>query len=80
MISFYQKDTTVFARIDGPLDYQFSFTWRENANHAAYLLMRYLRNALYRRVENMRREEYNRGWHDAKSKKVRKATWFSGKF
>lgn len=43
----------------------------------AILLKERLEADMERKIESIRRESYEQGWKDAKSKKVAKKTWFN---
>lgn len=49
-------------------------------NWYAELLCQRINERVGQMVETIRSEEYNRGWHDAKSKKIPKQTWFGTVF
>lgn len=55
--------------------YEFEFEMQTPAR--AELLVRYVHNRLETEIEKTRREAYEQGWKDAKSRKP-KVTWFPG--
>lgn len=63
-----------------PVSKTYFFYWDCERDDFAELLTKHLKDHLYNEIQRIRREEYNLGWKDAKSKKVAKRTWFKGWF
>ena len=66
----------VKTRIEG----EWIFTTQFNCKSDAYaiLLAQRMSDDMQNKLESIRREYYNLGWKEAKSKKSPKRTWFSG--
>lgn len=62
---------------DGTITTALPFTWQLSQPYLADLLVRYIRDRIKTAVSDARRESYEQGWKDARSKK-QKADWFSG--
>lgn len=81
MIRFTQHGTTVktIIEIDKESSKEIYFYWECGANNQLYsqLLSELLQKRLSDRIESIRKEEYERGWREAKSKKKPKSQWFS---
>jgi hypothetical protein len=79
MIQFTRQGTTVRIEVTGkwPLSKSYYFYWECKDDDFASLLTENLRDKMHDEIRRIRQEEYNKGWKDAKSKKVVKETWFS---
>jgi hypothetical protein len=58
--------------------YNVPFSYTMDSEFSATLLSNATRETFYQIIQNVRREAYNDGWKDAKSKKNPKRTEFSG--
>ena len=58
--------------------YNVPFSYKMDSEFAATLLNNAARETFYQMIQNVRREAYNEGWKDAKSKRSPKRTSFSG--
>lgn len=80
MFTFKRVDTLVQLEVDSNVPVQknqFLFNWQTNDPCYAELLKDQFSKEMERRLEKIRRESYELGWKEAKSKKCAKRTWFS---
>lgn len=78
MITIFKRDKQVIVQIEnGPLFSNYQFDFNCGDPHYAALLTTHFNDRLASRIEAIRKEEYDKGWRDAKSKKVPKKNWFS---
>jgi len=78
MIDFRIDGTKVKIFIEvGVFDKMVVFTHECSHDYFAHLMRDSYINHMNRKLEKIRREAYNQGWKDAKSKKVAKNTFFS---
>jgi hypothetical protein len=76
MITIKRDESTVIVDVEnGPLGSTYSFTFACNNKWYAELLRLHFTERLGSRIEEVRREEYERGWNDHKKRKP-KANWF----
>ena len=76
MLSFTRKTSQVILNVPGPLGLWFPLTFEAGTEWAAELLLDFINHGIEKRIENVRRLEYEAGWKDAKAKKRPKRTWF----
>jgi len=84
MLEIRRDNTAVIIRVEtdlphdcaGTITGNITFKFDMSAPSWAELLTRYLRDRLAYEVRKIRREAYEQGWKDAKSKN-RKQDWFS---
>lgn len=77
MISIISDDTKVIVLLEnGPLDSTYHFLFDCGDKYYASLLRQHLYNRLSTRIEEIRKEEYERGYKDGRSKRAKKS-WFS---
>ncbi len=62
----------------GVQGYNVPFSYTMDSEFSATLLSNAARETFYTMIQQVRREAYNDGWKDAKSKKLPKRTEFSG--
>ena len=82
MISFERSENKVLVNVQHGIffnDQYFQLDINQGHPYQAELLYRQLNKTLREKLESIRREEYEKGWKDAKAKRA-KQTWFSGKF
>lgn len=58
----------------------YSAAWDAQEKFYAGFLVSAMQQQMMSEMERMRREAYEKGWKDAKSKKHPKESWFSSKF
>jgi hypothetical protein len=77
MITITRKDKICKVSLeDGPLDYTFYFNYECSDDVHAELLRVYFNKKITDRIEDVRKQEYERGYKDGRAK-VAKASWFS---
>lgn len=77
MIKFSREGTRVKIDVSASvMGYHFTFYHELKEDYLAELMRQDYQNHLEKRIEEIRRDEYNQGWRDAKSKKIAKRTWF----
>ena len=78
MITFWRDGTKLKVEIDPKMpDKKVMYLYWDCSNEwYAELLMRQLDKELEDLIQRIRKAEYNSGWKDAKSKKVKKRDWF----
>lgn len=62
---------------NGPAKASILFRWTTGMPYTADLLQRYISNLIWNTITATRKDYYNRGYMDAKSKR-RKMDWFPG--
>jgi hypothetical protein len=79
MIEIQKVNTSVRLEVSGkwPLSKTYYFYWECNNEDFANLLTENIRSHMQNELQRIRREAYDHGWKDAKSKKGSKETWFS---
>jgi hypothetical protein len=80
MIEITRRGSTLVVKVTAayPLtNTVFETTWEAGAEWSASLLQNHLRTLMDTRIREIRQEEYERGWKDARSHKVKKNDWFS---
>lgn len=75
-ISREQKDVTV--NIAMSIGWNITLRYQRSSEMDAILLSNQLQADLQKKIETIRREAYELGWKQAKSKKDRKKDWFNG--
>lgn len=75
-ISRQQKDVTV--NISLSIGWNIDLTYPRSCDMDAILLSNQIQADLKKKIETIRREAYELGWKQAKSKKVSKKDWFNG--
>jgi len=76
MITFERSDTELKVIVETNLGSSYWLYWKCSDKQYAMLLREHIEQKLSRKLEQIRRESYEQGWKDAKSKKVAKKTWF----
>lgn len=75
-ISRQQKDVTV--NISLSIGWNIDLTYPRSCDMDAILLSNQIQADLQKKIETIRREAYELGWKQAKSKKDKKKDWFNG--
>jgi len=70
-------ETDLAFSCDGKSTTTLPFTWSTSHPYIADLVTLYVRTQIEKAISDTRREYYEKGWKDAKSKK-QKDDWFSG--
>lgn len=78
MITINKDGNNVVMKAGTNLGWYVNFTNNRGNELDAILRQNHLASELNKRIETIRREAYNKGWKDAKSKKVQKKDWFNG--
>jgi hypothetical protein len=77
MISIIRDDKTVKILLEhGPIESTYHFNFDCGDKHYASLLKNHFDKALRARIENIRQEEYEKGYKDGRAKRAKKS-WFS---
>lgn len=80
MIEFKREGTKVVITVEsGVMNYEFSFNHECNHDHFAVLMRDAYNKHMNEELRKVREQAYNKGWKDAKAK-VKKETWFSGRW
>lgn len=78
MIKISRKKENVTVDISLSIGWDIELTYLRSSEMDAILLSNQIEKDLQNRIETIRREAYQLGWKQAKSKKVRKKDWFNG--
>lgn len=75
-VSREQKDVTVNLSLS--IGWNITLRYERSGEMDAILLSNQIQSDLQKKIETIRREAYELGWKQAKSKKVSKKDWFNG--
>jgi len=78
MIQISNYKATVNIRLIMSIGWHIEIPYQRNTEMDAILLRNQLQSDLSNKIEKIRRDAYNAGWKEAKSKKTRKRDWFNG--
>jgi len=78
MIQITSDKATVTLNLKMSIGWSVDFDYLRNGTMDAILLRNQMQNDLHKHIEKIRRDAYELGWKDAKSKKTRKRDWFNG--
>lgn len=78
MFTIKQEGNCVKIEVLSSIRWSITFRHSRNEELDAILLRNQLQTDLSNKIEQIRREAYELGWKDAKSKKIAKRTWFNG--
>ena len=78
MIQITSDKATVTLNLKMSIGWIVDFDYLRNSTMDAILLRNQMQNDLHKHIEKMRRDAYELGWKEAKSKKTRKRDWFNG--
>lgn len=78
MITVSNKEETVIINVSMTIGWNINFKAQRSGEMDAILLRNQIQKDLSDKIEKIRRDAYNLGWKEAKSKKVAKRTWFNG--
>ena len=76
MIKFIRDGSKLSIHVSSWMGYTYVHEVNYQISAYAHLIKIQLEKELDSKLESIRREAYNEGWKDAKSKKVQKKTWF----
>lgn len=78
MIEIKTEGSKTKAIITLSIGYVISFSSERGCELDALLLRNQILNDLYKKIETIRKEAYEKGWKDAKAKKIAKPKFFNG--
>lgn len=78
MIQISSLSDKVKVQITTSIGYNFTLSYERSCEMDAVLLRNQLQEDLRKKIESIRKDAYELGWKEAKSKKVRKKDWFNG--
>lgn len=78
MIQITSDKGTVTLNLKMSIGWSVDFDYMRNSTMDAILLRNQMQNDLYAKIEKIRKDAYELGWKEAKSKKVAKKTCFNG--
>lgn len=78
MVKVIKSISSVIIKITTTIGYEINFENQRSTGLDAELLSNQINSDLYKLIASIRRDAYNLGWEEAKSKKVPKRNWFNG--
>jgi len=78
MIKISRQQNKVTVNISLSIGWNITLLYERSGEMDAILLQNQLQSDLEKKIETIRREAYELGWKQAKSKKDRKKDWFNG--
>lgn len=78
MIKVSNEKETVIVNVSMTIGCNIDLKFQRSFEMDAILLRNQIQKDLSDKIEKIRRDAYNLGWKEAKSKKVAKRTWFNG--
>ena len=78
MLQITTEKEIVNVNISLSIGWSIDLKYQRHSQIDAVLLRNQIQSDLNNKIETIRREAYELGWKEAKSKKIRKRDWFNG--